>query len=145
VTVLLPQGWSLMVGDTVGPDGTASFGTAFSANKSLACVGLAGDLDSNSWHLLADLQARLALASPARILFDLASTTYAGVSLMAFFARLATDPSRTVILCRPTDQTAGVILMTEVFQVVNVSDDLPPDWIDPMTPELTHSATDIAR
>jgi anti-anti-sigma factor len=127
----------LIVGDTVGPNATASFGTAFSADKSLACVRLAGDLDSNSWHLLADLQARLALAAPTRILIDLESTTFAGVSLMAFFARLATDSSRSVILCRPTDQTAGVIVMTDVFQVVNVSDDLPPEWIDPMAHELT--------
>jgi hypothetical protein len=126
-----------MVGDTVGPNTTASFGTAFSADKSLACVRLAGDLDSNSWHVLTDLEARLTLVSPTRILFDLASTTFAGVSLMAFFARMATDWSRTVILCRPTDQTAGVIVMTDVFQVVNVSDDLPPDWIDPMAYELT--------
>ena len=123
-------------GDTVGPSATASFATAFSADKSVACVRLAGDLDSNSWHLLAELQARLALAASPRILFDLASTTFAGVSLMAFFARLATDSSRTVILCRPTDQTAGVIEMTDVFFVVHVSDDLPSDWIDPIAYEL---------
>ena len=55
---------------------------------------------------------------------------------MAFFARLATDSSRTVILCRPTDQTAGVIEMTDVFFVVHVSDDLPSDWIDPIAYEL---------
>jgi hypothetical protein len=127
-----------MVGNTVEPSVTASVGTAFSADKSLACVRLAGHLDSNNWDLLADLQASIALAAPTRILVDLASTTFAGVSLMAFFARLAIDPARTVLLCRPTDQTAGVIVMTEVFQVVNVSDDLPPDWIDPKAHEMTH-------
>jgi hypothetical protein len=105
--------------------------TAFSPDRSLACIRFSGDLDSNSWRLLADLHTELSLSTPRRILCDLASTTFAGVSLMAFFARLATEPSASVILCRPTDQAAGVILMSDVFLVAHVSEDLPPDWIDP--------------
>ena len=75
--------------DVMGQNGQlpAGVAVAFSADRSLACIRFTGNLDSNSWRLLADLHAQLSLPALRRILCDLATTTFAGVSLMAFFAR----------------------------------------------------------
>jgi hypothetical protein len=92
-----------------------------------------GDADAGSRHALDDPQSTLMQTAPLRILIDLASITFAGVALMSFFAQVASDAAGPVILCRPTNRTVKVMLTADGVHLLRVTDNLPQDWIDPIT------------
>jgi hypothetical protein len=117
----------------------ATLDTVFSNDGSVACLRLAGDWDSSSWRALADLQSLLGRAAPARIVFDVSATTFAGVTLMAFLGRVASESSATVIVCRPTNMVEEIILATDLVHLVTTTHETPPDWIEPKRPRAVPS------
>jgi hypothetical protein len=117
----------------------ATLDTVFSDDGSVACVRLTGDWDSSSWRVLADLQSLLGRAAPARIVFDVSATTFAGVTLMAFLGRMASESSATVVVCRPPDKVEEIILATDVVHLVTITHETPPDWIEPRRPRAVPS------